>query len=67
MRNGAPIRLDDVAQVLDGQEEYNSLALINGQRALSIEIKSARGANVVDASAGVYAALDIARKNVPPA
>jgi HAE1 family hydrophobic/amphiphilic exporter-1 len=46
VRNGAPIRLDDVAQVLDGQEEYNSLALINGQRALSIEIKSARGANV---------------------
>ena len=65
VRNGAPIRLDDVAQVLDGQEEYNSLALINGQRALSIEIKSARGANVVDTSAGVYAALDELRKNLP--
>ena len=60
----APIRLDDVAQVLDGQEEYNSLALISGQRALSIEIKSARRQCGGHLGRGVRRAGQL-RKNLP--
>lgn len=56
-RNGSAVYLRDVATIRDGEQEYQSLALINGQRALSLEIKAARSANIVATSAAVKAAL----------
>lgn len=47
-RNGNPIYLKQVADVVDGQEEIDSLALLNDQRILSIDVLKAQGENTID-------------------
>ena len=47
-RNGNPITLKQVAEVRDGQEEIDSLALLNGVRTLSIDILKAQGENTIE-------------------
>lgn len=64
-RNGSAVYLRDVATIRDGEQEYQSLALINGQRALSLEIKAARSANIVATSAAVKAALAELKAQLP--
>ncbi len=49
-RNGQPIRLGEVARVEDGTEEERSLALVNDQRAVSMDILKVSGANTVQVS-----------------
>jgi HAE1 family hydrophobic/amphiphilic exporter-1 len=46
-RNGRPIRLGEVAGVVDGIEEQRSLALVNGAPAVSLDILKQAGANIV--------------------
>jgi HAE1 family hydrophobic/amphiphilic exporter-1 len=65
-RNGAPIRLRDVAQVEEGTEEERSLALVNGQRAVSLDILKISGANTVDVADGVNEAITAIRGRLPP-
>lgn len=65
-RNGRAITLGDVATVRDGSADYQNLALINGKRALSIELTAARGANVVATADGVNKALTALRPQLPP-
>ncbi len=64
-RNGATIRLEDIAHLVDGEAERDSVALINGQRALSVEIKVARGANLIQTSAGVHAQIAELKAQMP--
>ncbi len=47
-RNGAPIRLDDVATVTDSVEDVRTFGLLNGKPAISIIIFRQPGANIVD-------------------
>lgn len=47
-RGGQPIRLGDVANVTTGLAERNSLAMLNGQDALAIDVLKTQGANTVD-------------------
>ncbi len=56
-RNNVPIKVGDVAQVEDGHDEYTSLTLVDGKRAVGLDIRPADKANVVDVSAGVYKVL----------
>lgn len=65
-RNGRAITLGEVATVRDGSADYQNLALINGKRALSIELTAARGANVVATADGVNKALTALRPQLPP-
>lgn len=53
-RNNVPIKLSDVAMVVDGQDEYSSLTLVNGKPAVGLDIRPADKANVVDVATGVY-------------
>lgn len=64
-RNGVPIKVGDVANVTDGQDEYNSLTLINGIRAVGLDIRPADKANVVDVSNGVYKVIEELNKTKP--
>jgi HAE1 family hydrophobic/amphiphilic exporter-1 len=60
-RGGAPVYLSQIAQVVDGQEEEDSIALLDGKRALAIDIVKVHGANtiaVVDAVRGAMADLE---------
>jgi HAE1 family hydrophobic/amphiphilic exporter-1 len=56
-RGGEPVRVRDVARVEDGSPEERSLALLNGRRAISINILKVSGANTVAVADGVKAAL----------
>ncbi|KKB85103.1 nodulation protein NolG [Devosia limi DSM 17137] len=55
---GQPVRLGDVATISAGAAEDESLAFINGQRALAIDIVKVQGANTVGVAAAVHEALD---------
>ncbi|HET7623414.1 MAG TPA: efflux RND transporter permease subunit [Gemmatimonadaceae bacterium] len=66
-RGGQPIRLKDVARVEEGNEEERSLALVNGERAVSLDILKVSGANTVEVADGVRAALEEMRNGVLPA
>lgn len=47
-RGGQPVRLRDVATLVDGEAEANSLALLDGEAALAVDIVKTQGANTVE-------------------
>lgn len=53
-RNNVPIKISDVATVEDGQDQYSSLTLADGKRAVGLDIRQADKANIVDVSDGIY-------------
>lgn len=65
LRNGQPVRVRDVARVEVGTEEERSLALVNGERAVSIDVVKVSGANTVAVADGVQAALTALRTTLP--
>nr|WP_256439120.1 efflux RND transporter permease subunit [Rubellimicrobium arenae] len=56
-QNGQPVRLRDVATVAQGESEPTSLALLDGERALAIDIIKQQGANTVEVAQEVRAAI----------
>ena len=56
-KQGGDIRLSDVAEVQDGQKDYETLSRINGITSVGILIQKQNDANAVDVSATVRAAL----------
>ena len=64
-RGGTPIRLGDVAVVEDGTEEERSVALVNGRRAVALDILKVSGANTVAVAEGVIETLDELRSALP--
>ena len=65
-RNGTPVRLGQVAQVQDTQEEERSFAAVSGQRAVGIEIRRVSKANVVAVADGVAADVARLQAELPP-
>lgn len=64
-RGGQAVTLDQVAEVRDGQEEQDSLALINGERGLFLTVIKAQGENAVATVEGLVEMLDEVRTLVP--
>jgi len=64
-RNGEPIRLKDVARVEEGHEEERSLAFVNGERAVAIDILKVSGANTVEVADEVLEAVDELSRTIP--
>ncbi|HYD54828.1 MAG TPA: efflux RND transporter permease subunit, partial [Gemmatimonadaceae bacterium] len=64
-RGGQPVRLRDVARVEVGNEEERSLALVNGQRAVAIDLVKVSGANTVAVADEVQKALVGLRRTLP--
>jgi HAE1 family hydrophobic/amphiphilic exporter-1 len=59
----APVTLGQVAEIEDGQQEEENVALINGRRALSIDIVKAQGENTIAVVDGVRrVAAELARE-----
>ncbi|MGV7242869.1 efflux RND transporter permease subunit, partial [Caballeronia sp. M23-90] len=63
---GHAVTLDQVAQVVDGQEEPDSMALLNGNRALFLSVIKAQGENTVDVAQGIRAEVAALQKSLPP-
>ncbi|MFZ1181415.1 MAG: efflux RND transporter permease subunit [Herbaspirillum sp.] len=57
-RGGQPVTLEQIATVVDGQEEQETLALYNGQRMLALDILKAQGQNTIDVADGLRQAIE---------
>ncbi|HEX7928629.1 MAG TPA: efflux RND transporter permease subunit, partial [bacterium] len=64
-RNGAPVRLKDIAEVTDSVQDLRNDGLLNGQPAVFVVLTKQPGANILDAVKGVYAVLPQLRASIP--
>jgi len=64
-RDGAAVRLQDVAEVTNGVENINTLGLFNGQPAIIVLITRQPGANVIETVDGVRALLPTLQAQLP--
>jgi len=64
-RNGAAVRLLDVAEVIDGPENINTLGLFNGEPAVIVLITRQPAANVIETVDGVRALLPSLQAQLP--
>ncbi|MEG2031576.1 MAG: efflux RND transporter permease subunit [Janthinobacterium sp.] len=64
-RDGAAIRLDDVAEVVDGVENNNTLGLFNGERSIVLLVQRQPDANTVQVVDGVRALLPQLQAQLP--
>ncbi|MFM7506476.1 MAG: efflux RND transporter permease subunit, partial [Rubrivivax sp.] len=65
-RNGLPLRLADLGQLVEREKEPDSLARVNGQRAINFNVFKQQDANIVATGDAVKAAAEELRKTLPP-
>ena len=63
---GAVVKLWQVADVVDGPQELESLALYNGQRTVLLSVQKSQGENTIAVVDGLVNALKEAQALVPP-
>ena len=61
----APVRIRDVANVIDGPEEARSVSTWQGQSAVTMQVQKQSGANTVVVAEGLKASLDSVRARLP--
>ncbi len=66
-RNGAPVRLSDVADVQDSYSNVNNAGSFNGKPSVLIVIFRQPGANIIATADRVIDALPFLRASLPPA
>ncbi|MBX9945669.1 MAG: efflux RND transporter permease subunit [Reyranella sp.] len=64
-RGLAPVYLRQVATVVDGQQELENVATLNGERALAIDVVKTQGANTIDVARGVRRAVADLQASLP--
>ncbi|CAN1523631.1 AcrB Cation/multidrug efflux pump [Methylophilaceae bacterium] len=66
-RNGAPVRLREVAEVVDGAENARLAAWGNESKALIVNVQRQPGANVIEVVDGIKKVLPSLQASLPPA
>ena len=66
-RNGAPVRLSDIASVRDSVENIRAAGYLNGKRAVLLILFRQPGANIVNTVDRVKAALPSLKASIPSA
>ena len=61
-----PVRLWQVADVVDGPQEIESLALYNGRRTVLLSVQKSQGENTIEVVDGLNKALEETRPLLPP-
>ena len=64
--NGAPVRLSDVARVVDGQSNLLNEGTENGRPAVTINVYRQPSANTIEVSDRVKAVLPFLQASIPP-
>jgi HAE1 family hydrophobic/amphiphilic exporter-1 len=64
-RGGQPVLLSQVATVVDGQQEEENAALLDGERVVSLDVVKAQGANTIEVVDGVMRAVAELRGRLP--
>src|SRR6516162_7524965 len=65
-KNGAPIRLGDLAKVEDSLEDRRNAGLVNGKPAITIQVLKQPTANIIDVVDRIYQLLPLLRASIPP-
>jgi hydrophobe/amphiphile efflux-1 (HAE1) family protein len=66
-KNGAPVRVRDIGQAIDGPERTKLAAWANGKRAIILAVSKQPGANVIDTVERIKAILPQLMAAMPPA
>jgi hydrophobe/amphiphile efflux-1 (HAE1) family protein len=64
-QGGGPVYLAQVADVIDGEKEETSLARINGRPGITIDIRKAQDANIVDTGRYIVEAVRTLKDRLP--
>ena len=64
-RNGAPVRLSDVAQVLDSVQDTRTVGLFNGKPSIVVLVTQQPGANIIQTVNQVRATLPLLAAQLP--
>src|SRR6266404_1196369 len=65
-RNGAPVRLSDIAKVTEGIEDIRNSAYANGKVAVSMGVGRQPGANIIETVDRIMALLPELTASIPP-
>jgi multidrug efflux pump len=65
-RNGAPVRLSDIAKVTEGIEDVRNSGFANGKPAVVIGIGRQPGANIIETVDRIKALMPELRASIPP-
>jgi hydrophobic/amphiphilic exporter-1 (mainly G- bacteria), HAE1 family len=63
---GSPVRVEQVARVVDGAQEIDSLALYNGQRTLMLQVQKSQDDNTIAVVDGLKKTIEEVSKTLPP-
>ncbi|MGA3293357.1 MAG: multidrug efflux RND transporter permease subunit [Candidatus Acidiferrales bacterium] len=66
-RNGAPVRLGDIATVVDSVEDVHQAGLVNNKRSVMVIINRQPGANIVGTADRIRAMLPLLQASIPAA
>ncbi len=66
-RNGAPVRLSDIAKVTEGIEDLRNSGYANGKPSVNMSINRQPGANIIKTVDNIKAILPELRAAIPPA
>ena len=66
-KNGSPVRISDVAGVIDGSEEARASGTYNGEKSILLIIQRQPGVNVIDTVERIKAAIPHLQASIPPA
>jgi hydrophobe/amphiphile efflux-1 (HAE1) family protein len=64
-QGGAPIYLSQVADVIDGEKEQDSIARINGRPSITLDLQKSQDANIVETGRGIRDALADLKSRLP--
>ena len=65
-RDGAPVRLQDIGNIVDGVQDSHQASWYNGARAIVLAIQRQPGTNTVQVATGVKQALKQMEEEFPP-
>jgi multidrug efflux pump len=66
-KNGAAVRLQDVAEVVDSVQDLRNAGSANGKPSVLLIIRRQPGANIIETVDGIKATLPNLRASIPPA
>ncbi|MGH8799011.1 MAG: efflux RND transporter permease subunit [Casimicrobiaceae bacterium] len=64
-QGGAPVYLSQVADVIDGEKDQDSISRVNGAPAITIDIQKTQDANIVETGRNVRAAVAALKARLP--
>ena len=65
-QGGGAVYLSQVAEVIDGEKELDSISRINGRPSITLDIRKAQDANIIETGRGVRDAVETLKSRLPP-